>query len=91
MEAFSLSGRALPPAFDRREIVIEPGGVLPYDALEWRDALVVVECGEIELESKSGARIRLVRGAIIWLDGLDLEELRNCGIGAAVLSSVRRR
>ena len=91
MEAFSLRGRSLPPAFERRELVVESGCVLPYDEVEWRDALVVVEWGEIELESQSGACLRLGRESIVCLDGLNLKALRNSGKSTAVLTSVRRR
>jgi hypothetical protein len=91
MEAFSLHGRALPPAFERREIVVERGCVLLYDKVEWRDALIVVESGEVEVESLSGACLRLERGAVLWLADLPVKALRNSGKGSAVLTSVRRR
>jgi len=40
----------LPPAFRRTETVLRPATSRPYDETEWRDALVVVKRGEIELE-----------------------------------------
>jgi hypothetical protein len=91
MEAFSLRGRALPPAFERRAIVVEPGCTLAYDEIEWQDALIVVESGEVEVESLSGASLRVERGTILWLADLPVKALRNSGKGSAVLTSVRRR
>jgi hypothetical protein len=91
MEAFSLRGRALPPAFERREIVVGPGCTLAHDEVEWGDALVVVESGEVEVESLNGAWLRLERGAVLWLADLPVKALRNSGKGPAVLTSVRRR
>ena len=62
-------GRAAPPPHAER----------PYVAAEWRDALVVVEQGSLELVGLSGTRRRLERGAILWLWGLPLHALRNPG------------
>ena len=90
-DRLSIAGRALPPAFARREVTIEPGAERPYDADEWRDALVVVEHGEIQLECLAGHRARFRRGDILWLTGLPLRALRNDGPEAAVLVAVSRR
>ena len=40
----------LPAVFRRRTVVVEPGGHRPYDHAEWRDELVVVEHGRLDLE-----------------------------------------
>jgi hypothetical protein len=48
-DRLSFLGRRLPPAFELRVVAVAPGGERPYDEDEWRDALVVVERGEIEL------------------------------------------
>ena len=55
-------GRPLGPAFRRREITIAPGRVRLYDAAEWRDALVVVEQGEVHLECRAGRFRAFARG-----------------------------
>jgi hypothetical protein len=91
MERFSLLRGALPSAFERREIAVEPGCVRPYDEVEWRDSLVVVEVGEIELESLNGARYRFERGSVLWLSGLPVRALRNNGADPALLAAIRRR
>lgn len=78
-------------AFERRAVVVAPGGALAFDAAEWRDALVTVEHGAIEAEpADGGAPVRFVRGDVLALDGRDLRALRNPGAGVAALMVVRR-
>jgi hypothetical protein len=90
MDGLSLLGRPLPPAFELHVVVVPPGGARPFDAAEWRDALVVVERGEIELEWLSGERRRLGTGAVLWLDGLSLRALHNRRREPAVLVAASR-
>ena len=91
LDRLSIAGRALPPAFARREIVVPPGGERPYDPAEWVDSLVVVKDGEIELEYRAGHLATFRRGDILWLTGLPLRLLRNRGTDPAVLVAVSRR
>ncbi len=79
------------PAFVARAIVIAAGSSRPYAEREWRDALVMVESGEVELETVSGHRRRFGPGDIIWFTGLALKALHNCGTDAVVLQAVSRR
>jgi hypothetical protein len=90
-EQLSFRGRRVPRAFRRREIALLPGGARAFDAEEWRDALVVVERGAVELESLNGARCLLECGAVAWLVGLPLRALHNAGVEPAVLVAVSRR
>jgi hypothetical protein len=83
--------RPLPPAFERRTVSIAPGCTVAYDSLAWRDALVVVRRGEIELECVHGACRRFQRGDVLWLVGLSLRALHNRGREPAVLAAVVRR
>jgi quercetin dioxygenase-like cupin family protein len=83
--------RPLPPAFEMRTVSIAPGCALAYDALAWRDALVVVERGEIEIECMHGTRRRFAHGDVLWLIGLPLRALHNRGREAVVLVAVARR
>jgi hypothetical protein len=71
--------------FERRTVSVPPGGVLEYDEADWRDALVLVVRGEIEL-----GRERFGRGSVLSLAGLPLS-LRNRGAEPAELLAVRRR
>jgi hypothetical protein len=86
---FFLGGR-VPAAFDVRRIVVAPGAERPFDEAEWRDALVVVESGRIELECRSGSRCGFSRGDVLWLIGLPLRALCNRGPVPTVLVAVSR-
>jgi hypothetical protein len=87
----SFAGRLRSPRFERRTVVIAPGCARAYDEAEWRDAIVVVERGQIELEFPGHGRLRFERGDVLWLDGLPLRALHNRRPGSAVLSAVARR
>ena len=79
------------PAFECRAIGVEPGGARIYNEAEWRDAIVVVGSGEIELEALGGNRQRFQTGDVLCLSGLPLRSLHNRGTEPAVLVSVARR
>jgi quercetin dioxygenase-like cupin family protein len=87
----SLLGRRLPPAFEVRQIALVPGQPRPYVEAEWRDALVVVERGEVEVECLTGVRWRFVAGDILCLRRLPVRGLRNHGPVSALLTAVSRR
>jgi hypothetical protein len=70
---------------------VPPGRARDYDEADWRDALVVVVRGEIELEARAGGRERFARGAVLSLAGLPLRALHNQGAEPAELLAVRRR
>ncbi|MET8335323.1 hypothetical protein ABZV14_14120 [Streptosporangium canum] len=76
--------------FRRREVVLVCGEARPYDPAEWRDAIVWVEGGQVELETADGARRRFGHSAVLWLAGLPLHVLRNPGPGQVTLIAVRR-
>jgi hypothetical protein len=90
-EPISLLTRPLSPSFERRVLVVDPGDAHAYDEADWRDAFVVVECGEIELEGRDGACARFASGATLWLSGLPLRALNNRGLQPTVLVAVSRR
>jgi len=77
--------------FDRRVVVLPPGRARAYDPGEWRDALVVVEAGAVEVEDDAGGRVRFGAGGVMTLDGVAVRALHNAGPGAAVLRVVSRR
>ena len=76
--------------FELREISVAPGGERPFAEADWRDALVLVERGEVEVECLGGARCRFVEGDLLWLTGLPLRGLRNRGACEALLIAVSR-
>ena len=89
-ESLSFLGKPLPPAFELRVVTIAPGRERAYHEAEWRDALVFVERGEIELESPT-ATSRFARGDVLWLIGLPLRALRNRGQEPTLLVAISRR
>lgn len=82
--------RPLPRGFRRWEVVVGPGAARPYDADEWRGAIVVVEGGVLDLVCREGRRTRLTAGAILFLADLPLRELANPGTDPVVLIAVAR-
>jgi hypothetical protein len=90
-DRLSLLGRALPPAFELLIVTLAPGHERAYEPVEWRDAIVVVERGAVELAGSRGDRARFERGDVLCLSGIPLRALRNGGPGPTVLSVVRRR
>jgi uncharacterized cupin superfamily protein len=80
-----------PPGFEIRAVEVEARGHRIYHADEWRDALVALARGEIELECVDGERRSLERGDIFWLADLPLRALHNPGDGPALLLAVSRR
>jgi hypothetical protein len=77
--------------FELRVTAVAPGHTLAYRASDWRDALVIVEEGAIDVEWLDGTRRRFGCGAVLWLDGLPLRALANPGLESAVLLAVSRR
>jgi hypothetical protein len=86
-----MPGRRAAAGLDVRTTVLAPGDARAYDAGEWRDAIVIVGLGELELESLGGARSRFARGAVLWLARLSLRALRNPGTQPTLLIAVARR
>ncbi|KAB1948726.1 hypothetical protein F8271_01785 [Micromonospora sp. ALFpr18c] len=81
----------LRPDLQLRVVTLPPGGVLDYDEADWRDAIVVVEQGQIELEAVGGTRQTVGCGDVLWLAALPLRALRNRGAVTATLAAVSRR
>jgi hypothetical protein len=79
------------PGFRLRAVEVEPGCDHVYRDAEWRDAIVSVSVGEIELVSLSGSRHRFKSGDVLWLAGLPLRALHNCGAEPVLLLAVSRR
>lgn len=77
--------------FDVWTVALPPGGARSYDAAEWRDALVLVASGTLELESARGERQRFATGATLWLARLSLRALHNPASEAMLLIAISRR
>lgn len=85
-----LTGR-LWPTFAARTVVLIPGSALPYAEADWRDALIVIDSGELEVETGTGLRRRFAAGEMLWFTDLNLRTLRTYGTDPVVLKAVSRR
>lgn len=61
-----------------------------FEEEEWRDSIVIVERGEIELECSRGARRSFQCGTVLWLVDLSLRAIHNPGPIPAVLVAISR-
>ena len=78
------------PTFHTRTVTLAPGEDRPHDEDEWRDALVVVDAGEIELCCSAGGSRTFGAGAVLWFTGLELVRVRNPGDTEAVFRGISR-
>jgi quercetin dioxygenase-like cupin family protein len=85
----TLSGRPW-PSLVALTVVIAARCMVPFEESQWRDALVIVESGEVELETTTGQRRRFRSGDMLWLTGLSLRCLSNPGDEPLVLRAVSR-
>lgn len=58
---------------------------------EWRDAIVLVGRGRVDVTCPDGTVLRFGEGDLLWLTGLPIRALCNPGEGEAVLVGIRRR
>jgi hypothetical protein len=80
-----------PPGFRIRAVAVAVGVARIYNEAKWRDALVLVACGELELESVGGDSFLFGRGSVLSLADLPLRALHSRGSEPAVLVAVSRR
>jgi hypothetical protein len=81
----------LPPGFEREVVVIRPGCRRTYRASDWRDAIVLVDQGQVLVEREGRAGFRFGPGHLLCLGGLGVQAIYNPGPEPAVLISVKRR
>ena len=77
--------------FEVRSVSVEAGIDRIYNEAEWRDALVLVARGEIELQAIDGDVRCFGCGSVLCLAGLPLRALRSRGTEPALLVAVSRR
>jgi hypothetical protein len=90
-EPLSLLTIALPPWFERRTVTIAVGDELGPHEASWRDELVSIEAGALEIVGPDGTVLHLTAGAVLFLDGIDHVALRATGDVPTVLAAIRRR
>jgi hypothetical protein len=76
--------------FRRRVVELAADEELRIDPSLWRDAIVFLDTGEIELECVAGECRRFSNGAMLCLLP-SVRVLRNCGAGRARLIAISRR
>ncbi|HEX6350358.1 MAG TPA: hypothetical protein VF160_13330 [Candidatus Dormibacteraeota bacterium] len=71
-------------------MVVPPGCERICNPDEWRDTLVVIGSGAIELETEHGVRRRFERPALLTLRGRRFKRLVNSGGRPATLMVISR-
>ncbi|MEJ3653695.1 cupin domain-containing protein [Actinomycetes bacterium KLBMP 9759] len=78
-------------AFRLREVTLPPGDWQPVVEDEWLGAMIVVQCGEVELHCLRGGQRNFRAGAVLWFEGLGLRAMHNPGECDTVLVAFARR
>ena len=73
-----------------RHVTIAAATEVAVEAADWRDAIVVVERGRLEVECGDGNRTTFTTGAILCLDGLPTGTLCNRGSNPVQLFTLSR-
>ena len=76
--------------FRRRVVELASGAEIRVDTAAWRDAIVFLESGEVELEWWAGECRRFGAGAVLCL-APPVSVLRNCRAELARLIAISRR
>lgn len=77
--------------FVKWTVLLAPGRGLAYDPEEWRDAIVFVTAGQIEVVCERGLLERFGRGDILCFSPLPLRAVRCTGSTPARLVAISRR
>jgi quercetin dioxygenase-like cupin family protein len=80
----------LAAGFSRRVLRVASGAELDLERACLRDAIVIVEEGELELECRMGVRRRFGRGSMIAIARPSVAHARSVGPGRLVLVAVSR-
>jgi len=89
-DRISFLARRCPENFRLSVVIVEPRDDIEGPPVDWLDALIIVERGELEVELRSGTRAWFDEGAILVLAGLSVRRLRNSGRLPLVLSALSR-
>lgn len=76
--------------FVRQVVVIPRDAIQSCDEIDWRDCLVVVRRGTIELIGRSGREYCFEEGAVLYLADVPVQSIRNLSDRSAVLVAVSR-
>ena len=76
---------------DVRVVTLDANSQIAYDPADWTDAIIEVDAGTIEIETRDGATIQFPSGSVLWLIGLPVRTLRNPTTTPAILITASRR
>jgi hypothetical protein len=82
--------RELPTGFARSVIRLAPGTSLSCSEPLWRDALLVLGQGEVEIRTPDGSAGRFSTGAVMTVADVPLSVVHAVGREPAVLTAIRR-
>lgn len=86
----SFIGRCCPVQFRRRTLTLQPADAIDFRPIDWADAIVVVERGELQIECRTGRCATFSQGAVLVFDGMTIRRLCNAGSTPLVLSALSR-
>lgn len=89
-EVLDLRPLRLPAWLARREVRLPRGAALSAEEEPWRDEIVALEQGAIDVVGRCGRVVRFVAGAVLTFEGVPFAEVRCAGEEPAVLVAVRR-
>jgi len=89
-DRLSFLGSRCPKGLRLRTVILQPGDSVGLRPADWLGALVVVECGELDVECHSGTRARFAEGSVLAFTTLPVRRLHNTGDGPLVLSVLSR-
>ena len=79
---------------DRIEVsirILYAGTETAYHPDDWKDSIVEIESGAVEIKTRDGATLEFRSGDVFWLAGLPVRALHNRGDIPAVLVTATRR
>jgi hypothetical protein len=72
--------------------ILDAGTETAYHPDDWKDSIVEIEAGAVEIETCHGQAVAFNAGDVFWLAGLPVRALNNRGdIPAVLVTATRRR
>ena len=90
-EQLDLRYGPVPSWVARREVHLAAGVTLSAEEEPWREELVTVEQGSIDVIERCGRVVHVATGAVLTLDGVPFAAVRCTSAEPAILVAVRRR
>jgi hypothetical protein len=84
-----LSRDAPPRSWSRRAVTLRSGASLRYDSNAWRDEIIIIQQGTLELQDTAGRQWPFETGSVLSLCGLPLRRLTNTGPDDAVIIAIK--